>query len=733
MIDRKAFLKGIAASGVAVAGVRQVQAHEIHRAKPVSGVVCAGGKPLAGVVVSDGLNCALTAKDGTYKLPANPRIRFVFVTIPAGYRTKKRYIRYASSSRPYDFDLEPWAPSARDGFKIMHIGDSEICPNLEKERPWVARAKKLADKEEVAFWVHTGDITMQLGDLHRELMNDEICGRPVFYVPGNHDIIWEERGEAVFEEVFGPCWYSFDCGTTHFVATPMMWGDGNPSFTVDEIVDWLRNDLAIAKQKGQGVILLTHGCYDTRIYDARHLYDRTKFVTYGSRPLDLMTACDFHGIIHGHLHTNYFRRSADRRLEVVSVSPPAKQLSTLQVITVDAEHKMHVFNQYGDYEWPKVAEPKECVWKCGVGSIVSTCPPAVDDDNVYVGTLDYCGNDAAGLYAIDRRTGRKRWFYKTQAQVPTRVLARKGRLYAADEDWIVYCLDGKTGKPVWMNDLRDAIGVTGAVFGGGGTSQLKSALAIDETRGWIFGGTIRRNLFAVEIETGKLVWRTKDEGPFFLGTPSAPVVCGDTVFASGYWMGRFGYDIATGRELWRHTRNNSTVTSEWYASGIPWIETVGFPKYHDGKVYLATHSHFLEVDPRTGELLRKKEFPFSLNCYTEPLVVGRRAYCGSPRNGLVCLDLDKFDLVWASPVENALLVTLAYQSSPMPCLSSIPVLWKGNVWATAADGAVYCWDKETGRRLKRIETGVPFIASCTVGPDDRLYTADFSGNVRCFG
>ena len=732
MIDRKTFLKGIAAGGVAVVGVGRAGAHEIHRAKPVWGKVTVEGRPKAGVVVSDGLNCVLTGTDGSYKLPANPRVRFVFVTIPAGFRTKKRYIRYSSSKRPYNFELTPWKPSAHDGFKIMHIGDSEIGADLTKERNWVERAKKLADRENVAFWVHTGDITMQLGDLHRELMNDEVCGRPVFYVLGNHDVIWEERGETLFEENFGPCWYSFDCGTTHFIVTPMMWGDGNPSYTVDEIVSWLRNDLAIAKQRGQGVILLTHGCYDTKIYDARHIFDETRFVTYGSQPLDLMTACDFHGVIHGHLHTNYFRRSADRRLEVVSVAPPAMQLSTLQVITVDADHRMHVFNQYGDYEWPDVAEPKECVWKSGVGSIVLFCPPAVEGDNVYVNTLDFCGKDAAGIYCLDRISGRRKWFYRTQTQLPARVLACKGRVYAADEDWIIYCLDGETGQEVWKTDARQSIGAIGAVFGGGGSSQLKTAITIDDQRGWIFVGTIKRNLFAVDMATGREVWHAKDRKTFFLETASAPVVCGDTVFASGFWMGRYGYDIATGRELWRHTRNNSTVTSEWYASGIPWIEAIGFPKFHEGKVYIATHSHFLEVNPRTGELLREKKFPFSLNCYTEPLILGRRAYFGSPRNGLICFDLDRFEMVWASPVENALLVQLPYEASPMKCLSSIPVLWRGNIWATAADGAIYCWDKDTGTRLRRLETGVPFIASCTVGPDDRLYTADFSGNVRCF-
>ena len=61
-----------------------------------------------------------------------------------------------------------------------------------------------------------------------------------------------------------------------------------------------------------------------------------------------------------------------------------------------------------------------------------------------------------------------------------------------------------------------------------------------------------------------------------------------------------------------------------------------------------------------------RKFPFSLNCYTEPLILGRRAYFGSPRNGLICFDLDRFEMVWASPVENALLVSSVLPAELLP-------------------------------------------------------------------
>lgn len=731
MVNRKSFLKGLAAGGAAVAA-GSAFGHETYHAKPYGGRVTGAGKPLKDVVVTDGRTCVLTDRNGWFRLPANDKVRFVTITVPAGWRIPRHYIRFASHERQYDFELEPWAPSAKDGFSFMHIGDSEIGNDLKLERTWVERAKKFADERDAAFFVHTGDITAQMGDLHLRLMNERTVGRPVFYVVGNHDVIRETYGEEIFEETFGPCWYSFDCGTTHFVVTPMMWGDGNPSYSVAEIEDWLANDLAIAKKKGQGVLLLIHGAYDSGVFDASYVFDRSQLSTKGPKKIDVMKACDFHGIVHGHFHTNYFRRSLDRRIEVISGAPPLKQFSTLQLITVDAAHRMTCENRYGHVEWPKVPEPKECVWRHCVDAAVSN-RLAVDERNVYLGTLDYCGKDTAGAFALDRKTGEQRWFFPTSSEVGTEVILHKGRAYVQEGNWVVHCLDAATGREIFKVDPRQAIGLIGQTLLGGMSGNTSSTMTLDEKNNRMFAGQAYLKLYAFDLGTGKIVWQPDSKRGHVLNTPSRPVLAGGNVLvASAMWDGLIGYDLATGKEIWSHRRNDSRVTSEWYASGYPWLERWGFPVLKDGLLYLVTGNEFMEVDPKTGEAKRRYTFDFSVKCFTAPIFRGERAYFGTPRNGLVCFDLKTFKPIWTSQVEEALVVYLPYENPPMKSLSSIPVFWKGLVWATAQDGAVYGWDTETGRRVHRIATGVPFLTSACVGPDDRLYTADFLGNVRCF-
>ena len=544
--SRRSFLKAAAVGGAALAA-GEVEAE--YWENPVCGRVLANGKPLAGVVVTDGRQCAETGKDGMFRIPGRKGVRFISITVPSGWRISRHYIPFASSGRPYIFDLKPWPASKPGPFTFMHIGDSEIDFDIEKEKPWVARAKAFADERDCAFFVHTGDITAALGDAHLRLMNEDTVGRPVFYVVGNHDVVDAEYGERAFERAFGPCWYSFDAGGVHFVVTPMMWGDGTVSYKVDDVVDWLRNDLAIAKRKGQKVIHLVHGAYDNKVFDATKLFSDSKIPTLDSDPFDFAAACDLKAIVHGHLHVNYFRRSKDRRLEVVSAAPPVKGIATLQVLHVDAEARLKAENRYGMGDWRESDETPKGGWLTKVAGIVFCGAPCVADGRVIVGTSDFEGRLPPGAHAFDAKTGRKLWSYETESDVTTRVLADRGRVFVQDEDWRVSALDGKTGRELWKTDLRGPVGLIGARLSGGADSRLGGALTLDPARNRLYVGSAEKSLVALDTASGNIVWRPDAERTNFTCTPSCTVACGDTVVGGIYWTALYGYDQANPSHL----------------------------------------------------------------------------------------------------------------------------------------------------------------------------------------
>ena len=73
----------------------------------------------------------------------------------------------------------------------------------------------------------------------------------MFYCIGNHDLVKGKYGEEVFENVYGPVYYSFDFGNVHYVVTPMAGGDHQPGYTKEDVYRWLKNDLAQVPQENR--------------------------------------------------------------------------------------------------------------------------------------------------------------------------------------------------------------------------------------------------------------------------------------------------------------------------------------------------------------------------------------------------------------------------------------------------------------------------------------------------
>ena len=225
-----------------------------------NGVFDKGEKPMAGVAVSDGLNVVKTASDGTFSLPGHDRERFIFITTPSGYKTdNKHYHRINGDQVSYDFGLQSYNGGIKkDGsHKYVHIADTEIF-NTENHGDWVNNVRDYVANEQAAFIIHTGDICYDNGlKAHIKLMNTANMDCPMFYCIGNHDLVKGKYGEELFESIYGPVYYSFDAGSTHYIVTPMAGGDYQPGYTKEDVYRWLKNDLAQVPQ-GKPIVVFNH-------------------------------------------------------------------------------------------------------------------------------------------------------------------------------------------------------------------------------------------------------------------------------------------------------------------------------------------------------------------------------------------------------------------------------------------------------------------------------------------
>lgn len=259
-----------------------------------------GEKVIKDVLVSDGLNVVKTSARGEYTLPGHAKMRFLFVTVPSGYKTTSHYHPVGEGKDGYDFALQPYDAHIGDGgaHHFIQISDTEISTATGEEE-WVADLRAYASNEQAAFIVHTGDICYEKGlKAHKPMMNSGNMDIPVHYCIGNHDLVKGKYGEELFESLYGPVYYSFDTGNTHYIVTPMWGGDYRPSYTKEDVYHWLKNDLAQIPE-GKPIVIFNHDYLTT---GERYVFSAGK-----GKEIDL-EAHNLKAWLYGHWHINHITR-----------------------------------------------------------------------------------------------------------------------------------------------------------------------------------------------------------------------------------------------------------------------------------------------------------------------------------------------------------------------------------------------------------------------------------------
>lgn len=198
-------------------------------------------RPLAGIRVSNGTQIVATDRDGRYTLPIDDDA-IVFVIKPRGWQTPLDdnnlpqffYVHKPNGSPQSKFPgVRPTGPlppsidfpltqqEEPDEFQAILFGDTQ--PRNQQEVDWIAHdvIEELIGTN-ASFGVTLGDIVFDdlsiMQPLNRTIA---LLGIPWYNVIGNHDINNDARERKfineTFERVYGPSYYSFDYGPTHFL------------------------------------------------------------------------------------------------------------------------------------------------------------------------------------------------------------------------------------------------------------------------------------------------------------------------------------------------------------------------------------------------------------------------------------------------------------------------------------------------------------------------------------
>lgn len=300
----------------------------------------ATGRGIAGVVVSDGVQCTLTDRSGKYSLASDPRtVRSVFVEVPSAYEISFRtdsglFCAYSAvdttlRTNRIDFCLSPRKdPDAP--YTMLLLGDPQVMssrPHSGVSWEWVTQ--RLGEYRQ---GVQGNLYQILLGDM---VVNEiEVPGRAEYFIntlsdshiqtfciPGNHDHVRHvsDHYTAIgkYSEFFGPYNYAVNIGGIHYLFFDYKSYDEGID---EEAWQFIQADLSLLPD-GVPVFLCTH-CPLTRTHGGK--FPSVEAPHYREL-IDLLEGRDV-VCWYGHIHFNSFW--AYDAVAMAKYAPGLKSLSS---------------------------------------------------------------------------------------------------------------------------------------------------------------------------------------------------------------------------------------------------------------------------------------------------------------------------------------------------------------------------------------------------------------------
>jgi eukaryotic-like serine/threonine-protein kinase len=259
-------------------------------------------------------------------------------------------------------------------------------------------------------------------------------------------------------------------------------------------------------------------------------------------------------------------------------------------------------------------------WKFASGGKIFSSPH-FSDGKIFFGSGDSC------IYALDSRSGEQKWRFKTNGAVHSSPVVHEGKMYAGSFDGNYYCLASESGREIWrfktsgerwpggkgyfgwkpdslqMDDpwdyfLSSPVVANGIIYFGSGDSHVYAIDAESGSLVWkyktdgivhttpavsegiLFIGSWDTYLYALEASSGKLLWKFKTgENPGMTGIQSSPMISNNSVYFGARDANLYCLNAKSGTLRWKYAAENAWILST--------------PVYDGGNVYVGTSDSYL--------------------------------------------------------------------------------------------------------------------------------------------
>ncbi|RMG34145.1 MAG: serine/threonine protein kinase [Planctomycetota bacterium] len=299
------------------------------------------------------------------------------------------------------------------------------------------------------------------------------------------------------------------------------------------------------------------------------------------------------------------------------------------------------------------------------------------------------------LYCLDRRTGKPVWEYqslenpKPNAFLPgfqSAPTVTADSVFLGDEDGVFHAVDRRTGKRKWTFQTQAEI--------------IASAAVVGER---VIFGSYDSHLYCLEAKTGALVWKLQT-GDRINGSPA---VSQGVCFVTGCDEHLHVVDVATGAERYKMPIETYLIAS---------------PAVYGDVLYFGTYTgEVLAVNWKEKKVVWRyrdpeKEFPI----HSSAAVTGAFVVVGSRDKRIHCIDRRTGKRVWIVPTRGR--------------VDSSPVVVGDRVYVGSSDGNLYGLELATGKVVWKFAAGRAISASPAVGEGCLVIgTESADGQIFCFG
>lgn len=651
------------------------------------------GVALADVKVSNGRDICRTDKNGYFCLPYWEKSASVFVMLLTNEQDDW-YILTENHNGEYIFLLDI-ANTSSESFCFLHMSDTEI---ENKRCVFMPDVQKTVTENKPAFLINTGDLAGADGvKYHIRHMNSRTVGCPVRYTIGNHDFLEGPYGEYAYERLYGPLWYSFDCGNIHFAAAPIVKGDFPSGYNEDDFWIWLEKDIEMMKS-GQKLVIFSH----------THCKDPSRFKPDICGKMYDLRAEGLIAWIFGHYHTHCATENAGI-LNICTAHPHCGGIDSspngIRKINIigDSLSTDIIFNS-------KTYTSDTAEWETSLPGHIQYCNPLEWNDSIIICTNDDGFPKKCGIFLLDRN-GEIKWRFMTENGFRGSAAIYENKLYAQDSAGMMYCLDPLNGELIWKTQTKlKPIG-----------DSRMSVIAAD---GKVFGGCPGL-IQAFDADSGAPIWCANE-----LSSQNSPA---DLIFdekngrliVSAHWKCLYAIDIKDGKTVWTQVWDSTPdlPCPVWFRSSAPLL--------HDGLLYGSGNIGAFILNAHDGTLVLQKKTGCNTDSHSAPIIDDGTLYISTADSGVLALDPKTLNILKRFKTDPAGICTAPYTYGNIMTVES-PLAIRGELLIFAAsDGNIYFYDKNTAVLKEKIQSGAPLLTAPII-KDNNVTIADFYACVRKF-